>query len=60
MNSSDNMQTSSPKSFNAEDFQKVKSFGAAKTVVANLDYDYYDSKVMTTNFSLNENFYPDL
>ena len=60
MNSSDNMQTSSPKSFNAEDFQKVKSFGAATTVVANLDYDYYDSKVMTTNFSLNENFYPDL
>ena len=60
MNSSDNMQTSSPKSFNAEDFQKVKSFGAATQVVANLDYDYYDPKVTTTNFTLSENFYPDL
>lgn len=60
MNSCDNMLTSSPKSFNAEDSLKVRSLGAATTAVANLDYDYYDSKVMTTNFTLNDNFYPDL
>ena len=61
MNSCDNMLTSSPKSFNAEDSLKVRSFGGVKTsVVANLDYDYYDPKVITTNFTLNENFYPDL
>ena len=60
MNSCDNMLTSSPKSFNAEDSLKVRSFGGATTSVANLDYDYYDPKVITTNFTLNENFYPDL
>lgn len=62
MNSCDNMLTSSPKSYNAEDSLKVKSLGAVTSSVANIEYDYQEKNqaTVTSNFTLDENFYPNL